>query len=84
MYRVERKINEKLDLVHTYIWGPTQVSSLGVPHYYVIFINDATIKVWVYFLRHKSDVLQTFKKWRCLVENETSMRLKCLRFDNGC
>ena len=41
-------------------------------HYYVTFIDDATRKVWIYFLRQKSDVFQTFKKWKCLVENETS------------
>ena len=26
------KKNEKLELVHTYVWGPTQVSSLGGSH----------------------------------------------------
>ena len=42
---------EKLELVHTNVWGPAQVSSLGGSHYYVTFIDDATRKVWVYFLR---------------------------------
>ena len=28
-------------------------------------------------------VFQTFKKWKCLVENETGKKLKCLRSDNG-
>ena len=52
---------EKLELVHTDVLGPAQVSSLGGSHYYVTFIDDATKKVWVYFLRQKSDVFQTFK-----------------------
>ena len=42
---------EKLELVHTDVWGPAQVSSLGGSHYYVTFIDDATRKLWVYFLR---------------------------------
>ena len=42
---------EKLELVHIDVWGPTQVSSLNGSHYYVTFIDDATRKVWVYFLR---------------------------------
>ena len=29
------------------------------------------------------NVFQTFKKWKCLVENETDKKLKCLRSDNG-
>ena len=44
---------EKLELVHTDVWGSAQVFSLGGSCYYVIFINDATRKVWVYFLRQK-------------------------------
>ena len=74
---------EKLELVHIDVWGLAQVSSPGGSHYYVTFIDVATRKVWVYFLRQKSDVFQTFKKWKCLVENETSKKLKCLRSDNG-
>jgi transposase InsO family protein len=69
--------------VHTYVWGPDQVSSLGGYHYYVTFIDDATRKSWVYCIRQKSDVFDTFKKWKALVENETRKSLKCLRSDNG-
>ena len=59
--------SERLELVHIDVWGPTQVSSLGGSHYYVTFIDGATRKVWIYFLRLKSNVFQTFKKWKCLV-----------------
>ena len=69
--------------MHTDVWGPAQVSSLGVSHYYVTFIDDATKKTWFYYIRQKSDVFDTFKKWKALVENETGKRLKCLRSDNG-
>nr|KYP54467.1 Retrovirus-related Pol polyprotein from transposon TNT 1-94 [Cajanus cajan] len=53
---------EKLELVHTDVYGPTSVSSLGVSRYYVTFIDDSTRKVWVYFLKQKSEVFNTFKK----------------------
>ena len=43
----KEKKSEKLELVHTNVWGPAQVSSLGGSHYYVTFINDATRKFWV-------------------------------------
>ena len=75
--------SERLELVHTYVWGPALVSSLGGSHYYITFIDDSTRKVWVYFLRQKFHVFQTFKKWKCLVENETGKKLKCLRSNNG-
>ena len=37
----------------------------------------------MYFLKQKSDIFETFKKWKALVENETGKKLKCLRLDNG-
>jgi hypothetical protein len=70
--------NGKLDLVHTYVWGPTHVSYLGYSHYYVNFIDDATRKNWVYCIRQKYDVFDTFKKWKYFVENETGKRLSVL------
>ena len=51
----------KLELVHTYLWGPFPVASLGGSRYYITFIDDCSNKVWVYFLKNKSDVLDTFK-----------------------
>jgi hypothetical protein len=69
--------------VHTYVWGPSQVSSLGVSRYYVTFIDDATRKTWVYYIRKKFDVFDTFKEWKALVENETRKSLKFLISDNG-
>jgi hypothetical protein len=53
----KEKKSEKLELVHTDVWGPTQVSSLGVSHYYFTFIDDETRKTWVYCIRQKYDVL---------------------------
>jgi hypothetical protein len=47
------------------------------------FIDDATRKTWVYYIRQKSDAFDTFKKWKALIENETGKILKCLRSDNG-
>eukprot|EP00253_Pinus_taeda_P025456 PITA_25456 len=79
----KEKKNEKLELVHTDVWGPAQVSSLGGSRYYVTFIDDATIKTWIYCIKNKSDVFDTFKKWKALVEIETGKKLKCVRSDNG-
>ena len=79
----KEKKSEKLELVHSDVWGLAQVSSLGGSRYYVIFIDDSTQKTWVYFIKKKYDVFESFKKWIALVENETWKKLKCLRLDNG-
>jgi hypothetical protein len=75
--------SKKLELVHTDLWGPSPIASLGGSWYYVTFIDDSSRKVWVYFLKNKSEVFEIFKKWRAMVETETDLKLKCLRSDNG-
>ena len=53
----------RLEMVYTNVWGPSPVLSLGESKFYVTFIDDFNRKVWVYFLKHKSDVFATFKMW---------------------
>ena len=72
----------RLEMVHTDVWGPSQVSSLGGSIFYVTFIDDFIRKVCVYFLKHKSEVFATFKKWKTEVENQTDLKVKCLRSNN--
>ncbi|KAE8708629.1 Cyclic nucleotide-gated ion channel 1 [Hibiscus syriacus] len=53
-----------LDYVHSDVWGPSTTSSLGGSRYYVTFIDDFSRKVWVYFLKQKSEVFEKFKLWK--------------------
>ena len=57
----KQKKSEKLELVHTDVWGAAQVQSLGGSCYYVTFIDDATRKTWVYYIRLKYDVFYTLR-----------------------
>ena len=72
----KHKKSEKLELVHTYVWGPDQVQYFGVSHYYVTLIDDANRKTWVCCIRQKYDVFATFKKWKALVESEIGKNLE--------
>ncbi|KAE8715770.1 hypothetical protein F3Y22_tig00110160pilonHSYRG00432 [Hibiscus syriacus] len=72
-----------LDYVHSDVWGPSTTSSLGGSRYYVTFIDDFSWKVWVYFLKQKSEVFEKFKLWKREVENQTGRKIKCLWPDNG-
>ena len=59
------------------------MASLGGSRYYITFIDDCSRKVWIYFLKNKSNMFDTFKRWKVMVETKISLKLKCLRFDNG-
>ncbi|KAE8705427.1 Endomembrane protein 70 protein family isoform 1 [Hibiscus syriacus] len=74
---------EKLELVHTNVCRLSPIPSLAGSLYYVTFIDDSTRKVWVYFLKKKSEFFDTFRKWKVMVENEIGLKVKRLRSDNG-
>jgi hypothetical protein len=75
--------NGILELVHSDVFGPVSVPSLGGSLYYVSFIDDFSRKTWIYFLRKKSEVFKKFKEFKSLVENQTDKKIKVLRTDNG-
>ena len=72
-----------LDYVRTDLWGPAQVSSLSGGKYFMTLIDDHSRKVWLYILKTKDQVVEKFKVWKVLVENQSGKKLKALRIDNG-
>ena len=72
-----------LDYVHSDVWGPTKEPSIGGSRYFVTFVDDFSKKVWVYLLKHKSEVFAKFRIWKAEVENQTGRKIKYLRYDNG-
>lgn len=79
--------NEKkgtpLELVHSDVFGPTEVTSIRGANYFVTFLHDYTRKVWIYMLAKKSEVFSKFKSFKALVENQIGHKIKCLKTDNG-
>ena len=51
--------------------------------YYVSFIDDFLRKTWIYLLKGKSEYFSKFIEYKSLVENQTDMKIKTLRSDNG-
>nr|GEW04787.1 retrotransposon protein, putative, Ty1-copia subclass [Tanacetum cinerariifolium] len=66
-----------------YLWGPSQVESLGGKMYFLSIVDDYSKRVWVYILRFKHEAFGKFKEWKQLVENRTERTVKKLRTDNG-
>ena len=72
-----------LGYLHSDLWGPSKVPSLGGKRYMMTIIDDFSRKVWVYFLKHKNEALSKFKIFKALVENQSGQKIKRLRTDNG-
>ena len=72
-----------LELIHSDLCGPMQTPSLGKSHYFITFIDDFSIKIWVYFLKYKSEAFEIFKKFKALVEKQGGHYIKVLSTIRG-
>ena len=72
-----------MDIVHTDLCGPSRTRRIQREHYFTLIIDDYIRMTWVYFLKGKSEAFEKFKTFNNYVENETNLKIKCLRSDNG-
>lgn len=70
-------------MVYSDVYGPIEVESLDDQKYFLTFIDEASRKLWVYFLKTKDEVFQHIQEFHAMVEREIGKKLKCLRTDNG-
>lgn len=78
-----KRAENVLDLIHSDVCGPFSVSSHSGAQYYVTFVDDFSRKVFLIPIKRKSDVFDEFVKFKTLVENQCSRKIKILRTDNG-
>jgi len=71
------------DVIHSDVCGPITPLSIGGAKYFLTFIDDYSRKSWIYFLKRKSEVFETFKNFRALFRTQTGKPIKCLRSDGG-
>lgn len=71
------------ELIHSDICGPFSETSIGGSKYYLLFLDEATNYRYVYFIKHKSDVLEKFKEFDNMIKNRFGHSIKILRVDNG-
>ena len=58
--------------------GTNQDGFLGGKHYFVTFVDDFSRRVWVYTMKSKDEVFETFLVWKKMVENQTGRKIKVL------
>ncbi|CAJ2635107.1 unnamed protein product [Trifolium pratense] len=74
---------QKLELVHSDIYGPLNPKFNGGNTYFITFTNYLTRKTWTYFMQEKPSAFELFKKSKSLDEKESGCLIKCLRTDRG-
>ncbi|GJS78904.1 retrotransposon protein, putative, ty1-copia subclass [Tanacetum coccineum] len=81
-HRPERA-TDLLGIIHTDVYGPLRhVSRQGASHF-ITFTDDYNRYGYVYLLKHKHEVFETFKVFKNEVENQLGKTIKALRSDRG-
>jgi transposase InsO family protein len=81
--RFSTQAKQHLELAHTDLCGPMHTKSIGGSIYFLKFIDDFSRKIWIYFLRHKSETFAKFKEFKAEAEKRSGKYLKVLRSDGG-
>nr|GEU52217.1 hypothetical protein [Tanacetum cinerariifolium] len=75
------KAKDLLGLIHTDVCGPFKIMSRQGASYFVTFNDDFSRYGYVYLLKHKHEVFETFKVFQKEVENQLGKTIKSLRSD---
>nr|GEW77096.1 hypothetical protein [Tanacetum cinerariifolium] len=76
-HQVERA-KDLLGLIYNDVCGPFKIVSRQEASYFVTFTNDFSRYGYVYLLKHKHEVFETFKVFQKEVENQLERRNKTL------
>ena len=80
---MELYTSKPLEIIHADVCGPARNQALQGERYFVLFVDDYTRMMWIYFIKYKSETFECFKNLKALVENEKDSKIKCLRTDRG-
>ena len=71
------------DLIHSDVWLPSPVSSIGGSRYFVVFIDDYSRYSWIFHMKNHSELLQVYSNFAKMVETQFSKRIKIFQSDNA-
>ncbi|GJR18977.1 retrotransposon protein, putative, ty1-copia subclass [Tanacetum coccineum] len=77
------RAKDLLGPIHTDVCGPFRTVLREGDGYVITFTNDFDRYGYVYLIKHKHEVFETFKAFRNEVENQLGKTIKALRYDRG-
>jgi len=70
-------------LIHTDVWGPSNVANISGSRWFVTFIDDCSRVTWVYLLKQKYEVTSVFQHFFAMVKTQFGVSIKRVRSDNA-
>ena len=75
--------NSIFELIHSDVWGPSPVGSIGGSQYFVIFIDDYFRYSWIFPMKYRSEILPIYSNFAKMVETQFSIFIKTFRSNNA-
>jgi hypothetical protein len=75
------RANAPLELVYADICGLTRTPSMSNKRYFLLFDDDYSRMIWIYFLDKKLEAFLVFQQFKALVEKQSGCQMKTLRTD---
>ena len=72
-----------LEIIHTDLSDPSRTREIYGERYFMVFFDNFTRMMWVAFLKEEYEAFEKLKIFKNRVENESSVKIKCLRSNRG-
>ena len=77
------RAKEAIQIIHSDIFGPVNVTSNNDARFFISFIDDWSRFTTIYFIRYKSEAFEKFQEYRKMVENQHKSKIQILYTDCG-
>jgi hypothetical protein len=75
--------SDLLEIIHADVSGPMSVDACGEYPYFLTFTGELNRYVYIYLMKHKSEMFEKFKQFQSEVENHHNRKIKFLRSNQG-
>ena len=69
-----------VDLIHSDVWGPSLINSIGESRYFVVFVDDYSRYRWVFLMHFCDELLNIYRNFANMVKTQFSKTIKVFSF----
>ena len=81
--KIEPRASNIGDEVHSDVWGPSPIQTIGGCEYYTTYTDDNSAFSHIYLLRHKSETFDAYKMYEAELKKQKGIGVKRLHSDRG-
>lgn len=78
-----KRAERKLGRVHTDVWGPYRVLSIGVHSYFLSLLDDLTRKSWLIPMKFRKEIYRHVSEWETAIGLQTGEKVAIYQCNNA-